>query len=555
MIMTAVLTVGALTGCSPGAKDAGSAASGKGRYVEKDMELPLGEDEIAVNFTRSGEGNPLLFSSDAEQVFRYEYKEDSWEKAELSWTKELMADGAASIVGVEETGDGTQYVLTMDNETLMSTLTRREAGAAEGTPGEQVDIPYMQEETEFGYPYVNGMFVDEAGHIWLGDILQVTVVDGETRETLLELPAPAALASLEKIGNDPDYLRFCDENDYWLTPYATFRAAKELLGGMPWQEWPEPYRTYSPRLAGDPKLRQAIEGHRRLQYKFQCEWDALLDYAHERGIKIIGDMPMYVSVDSADVWSEPDIFDLDESGYPRRQAGAPGDAFAPEGQVWGNPTYRWDILREQNYNWWLRRFSRALKLYDVVRLDHFIGFSSYFAVPAGKGAADGAYAFGPGVELFEIARRQFGPLPFIAEDLGAITPAVRGLVAATGIPGMDVVQFADSDVRESYDPQPGAVVYTGTHDNQTLVGFCESRYGMEREDAVEMADAIARRALATDANVAVMPLQDVLQLGDEARMNVPGVAGGWRWYAPDDLVAASAERLADLAEKSGRILG
>lgn len=199
MLMTAVLTVGALTGCSPGAKDADSAASGKGRYVEKDMELPLGEDEIAVNFTRSGEGNPLLFASDAEQVFRYEYKEDSWEKAELSWTKELMADGVASIVGVEETGDGTQYVLTMDNETLMSTLTRREAGAAEGTPGEQVDIPYMQEETEFGYPYVNGMFVDEAGHIWLSDILQVTVVDGETRETLMELPAPQSFSTTQKL--------------------------------------------------------------------------------------------------------------------------------------------------------------------------------------------------------------------------------------------------------------------------------------------------------------------------------------------------------------------
>ena len=372
---------------------------------------------------------------------------------------------------------------------------------------------------------------------------------------LLELPAPAALASLEKIGNDPDYLAFCAENDYWLTPYATFRACKELLGEKPWQEWPKPYRTYSPRLVDDPKLRHAIEGHRRLQFKFQCEWDALLDYAHERGIKIIGDMPMYVSADSADVWSEPDIFDLDEQGYPRRQAGAPGDAFAPEGQNWGNPTYRWDILREQNFGWWLRRFSRALKLYDVVRLDHFIGFSSYFGIPAGESAASGTYAFGPGAELFRAARRQFGPLPFIAEDLGAITPAVRALVTETGIPGMDVAQFADNDVRESYEPRPETVVYTGTHDNQTLVGFCEDRYGLEREEAVEVADGIARRVLASDADVAIMPLQDVLELGDEARLNVPGVAGGWRWYAPDDLVAAAAERLADLAEKSGRILG
>ncbi|HIZ46688.1 MAG TPA: 4-alpha-glucanotransferase [Candidatus Olsenella pullistercoris] len=373
---------------------------------------------------------------------------------------------------------------------------------------------------------------------------------------LLELPAPAALASLERIGNDPDYLRFCTENDYWLTPYATFRAAKELLGEKPWQEWPEPYRTYSPRLASDPRLRHAIEAHRRLQYKFQLEWDELLDYAHERGIKIIGDMPMFVSADSADVWGEPDIFDLDEKGYPRREAGAPGDAFAPDGQNWGNPCFRWDILREQGFGWWMRRFSRALALYDVVRLDHFIGFSSYFGIAAGGTARDGAYAFGPGLELFEAARRQFGPLPFIAEDLGAITPAVRALVSATGFPGMDVAQFSDSDVREGYVPRPETVAYTGTHDNQTLVGFCEGRYGLEREEAVEVARGIMGRVLASDANVAIVPLQDVLGLGDEARMNVPGVAdGNWSWRAETDDVVAAAGRLADLAERSGRVLG
>ena len=265
---------------------------------------------------------------------------------------------------------------------------------------------------------------------------------------------------------------------------------------------------------------------------------------------------MFVSADSADVWSEPDIFDLDENGYARREAGAPGDAFAPDGQNWGNPAFRWDILREQNFGWWLRRFSRALKLYDVVRLDHFIGFSSYFGIPAGKTARDGAYAFGPGAELFEAARKQFGPLPFIAEDLGAITPAVRALVAETGFLGMDVAQFADNDVREDYVPRPETVAYTGTHDNQTLVGFCEDRYGLEREEAVEVADGIMRRVLASDADVAIVPLQDVLGLGDEARMNVPGVAdGNWSWRAGDAAVAAAGARLADLAERSGRILG
>ena len=373
---------------------------------------------------------------------------------------------------------------------------------------------------------------------------------------LLELPTPAALASLEKIGNNPDYLQFCRENDYWLTPYATFRACKELLGEKPWQEWPEPYHTYSPRLARDPKLRHAIEAHRRLQYKFQLEWEDLLEYAHARGVRIIGDMPMYVSADSADVWSEPDIFDLDDDGYPRRQAGAPGDAFAPAEPLWGNPTYRSDILREQGYGWWMRRFSRALALYDYVRLDHFIGFSSYYAIPAGKTAAEGAYAFGPGLDLFECARRQFGDLPFIAEDLGAITPAVRALVTATGFPGMDVAQFADTDVRETYAPRPGTVAYTGTHDNQTLVGFCEARYGLDAEAAREMADGICRRVLASDAGLAILPLQDVLLLDDDSRMNVPGVAeGNWSWRADGEAVAAAGAHLAELAESSGRILG
>lgn len=372
---------------------------------------------------------------------------------------------------------------------------------------------------------------------------------------LLERPAASVLASLDKVGNDPDYLAFCNENEYWLTPYCTFRALKELLGEGPWQEWPEKYHSFTPALARDPKLRASIEAHRRLQYEFDREWTELHEYARSRGVQIIGDMPMYVSGDSADVWSEQDIFDLDEKGYARRQAGAPGDSFAPEGQLWGNPTYRWDILREQNFGWWMRRFSRALALYDYVRLDHFIGFSSYFAIPAGKSAVEGAYSYGPGLELFQAAYRQFGPLPFIAEDLGVITPAVRALVTSTGMPGMDIVQFSDQDVREGYTPRPETVAYTGTHDNQTLVGWCESHFGLSREEAVAQARVLCERVLGSDADVAIVPLQDILELGDEARMNVPGTADdNWNWKADDDAVTAASGRLAELAEKSGRVL-
>ncbi len=388
---------------------------------------------------------------------------------------------------------------------------------------------------------------DEFGSPYAG----ISAFAGNT--ALLEEGEVETLRRLERVGASEDYLAFCGENDYWLTPYATFRAIKELLDDAPWREWPARYRTYRPELARDPRLSAAVERHRRLQYAFQLEWEDLREYAHGRGIQIVGDMPMFVSADSADVWSEPDIFDLDESGRARRQAGAPPDAFAPNGQLWGNPAYRWDDLREQNFGWWLRRFSRALALYDHVRLDHFIGFSSYYAIPTGHPATDGSYAFGPGIALFEAAYRQFGPLPFIAEDLGTVTPAVRALVGSTGIPGMDVAQFHDGDVREGYEPRPDTVAYTGTHDNQTLVGFCEDRFGETGEGAVELADKIVRRVLASSADVTIVPLQDVLGLGDEARMNVPGVAeGNWTWQADQDEVEAATGHLTELARECGR---
>lgn len=376
---------------------------------------------------------------------------------------------------------------------------------------------------------------------------------------LLERGIKGTLAALKGAENTRAYREFCVENEYWLTAYATFSAIKDYLGAKaedgdagPWQEWPEPYRTYDPDLEKRPELKQGVADHRMLQFAFSREWAELRAYANSRGIKIIGDMPMYVSADSADVWAEPDIFDVDEKGYPHRVAGAPGDAFAPEGQIWGNPTYRWDVLRDQGYGWWLCRFSRALAVYDYVRLDHFIGFSSYFSAPEGKSASEGSYSFGPGAELFQAAREQFGLLPFIAEDLGVITPAVRALVAETGIPGMDVVQFNDNDVREGYAAKPETVVYAGTHDNQTLLGWVQSRFGAEGDEARELADKIAKSVLAQDNDLAVVQLQDVLGLDDDARMNVPGVAeGNWTWQASAADLAAASERLRDFVAARG----
>ena len=246
-------------------------------------------------------------------------------------------------------------------------------------------------------------------------------------------------------------------------------------------------------------------------------------------------------------WANPEIFQLGEDGRPHVVAGCPPDAFAVEGQVWGNPVYDWDVLRKTGYDWWLRRLRRAFDLYDVVRLDHFIGFARYFSIPAGKKATEGSYRPGPGLGFFETAREAFGPLPIIAEDLGLITPGVRALIAACGFPGMDVVQFVDGgDPLAGYQPRPNKIAYTGTHDNQTLVGYAAARY--PGPDAAEASAEIMRKALASNASICIVPLQDVLGLGDEARMNTPGTAeGNWRWQADAANLEGLAARLRQLS--------
>jgi 4-alpha-glucanotransferase len=354
--------------------------------------------------------------------------------------------------------------------------------------------------------------------------------------------------------------RFVRENAHWLEPYACFTAIKELLGdGSPWWEWPEKYRRFTPALPHARELATGVKRECERQFMFMQQWEALLEYAHERGVKIIGDMPMYVSADSSDVWANPEMFCLNEDGYPAQQAGTPPDSFAVDGQLWGNPTYDWARMRADGYDWWLRRLERSFELYDYVRLDHFLGFSSYYTVPEGKGAKDGSWNFAPGLELFQRAYEKFGPLPVVAEDLGTVTPAVRALVSATGFAGMDVVQFFDGDVREGYTPAPGKLVYTSTHDTQTLLGWTRERFGLRASDddtlarATQQATEIMESCLAAPADVVMVPLQDVLLLGDTARMNVPGVAAGnWTWQADHEDVVASVDFLRELAEKSER---
>ena len=357
---------------------------------------------------------------------------------------------------------------------------------------------------------------------------------------------------VEGLEDDPDYAAFCERNADWLEPYVAFQAIKETVGEeVPWHLWPENYREYRPGIVDEGSLAPAAETHRRAQYVFQRQWDELHAYANERGIQIVGDMPMYVSADSSDVWAEREIFALQENGTPAGVAGCPPDDFAKDGQIWGNPTFRWDVLRANGYDWWMRRLERMLELYDYVRLDHFLGFSSYYNIPGGRGALEGLWNFGPGVDLFRVAKERLGLLPFIGEDLGTITPAVRFLVALTGFPGMDVVQFYNEDVRQGYVPADGKICYPSTHDTQTLVGWIRDKWPFEHTDDVYR--EIIWRCMHSAADVVIVPLQDILVLGDEARMNVPGVAANnWSWHADGNAVAASVQYMAQLARESGR---
>lgn len=348
------------------------------------------------------------------------------------------------------------------------------------------------------------------------------------------------------------YHRFCEDNKAWLLPAATFDAIKQLLGEeKPWQTWPKHYRSWSLALTRRSELKAGIEHACRLQFEFQRQWDELHQYARDRGVLLIGDMPIYVSADSADVWSEPEIFNLDAKGYPEGTAGAPPDNFSRDGQDWGNPTYRWDELRRGGYSWWMRRFQRMIELYDYVRLDHFLGFASYYCVPKDKPATEGIWRFGPGLELFLQAHRQFGDLPFIAEDLGAVTPAVRAMLAQTGLLGMDVLQFVDGDVRSGYHARPGKIAYASTHDTSTLLGWCRERFG--HDGAEELARKLSSDLVASDARLVMFSLQDMLGQGDEARMNTPGVAeGNWAWQARAEQLEAASDYTRQLALESGR---
>jgi len=359
---------------------------------------------------------------------------------------------------------------------------------------------------------------------------------------------PLLRRSFERLGASPElaaaFRRFREEQAGWLDDYALFMTLKDAHGGAGWNSWDPGLRDREPAAlaAARQEHAAAIEIQQFLQFLFYSQWAPLKAYANERGISIIGDAPIFVAYDSADVWANRELFFLDDEGNPTVVAGVPPDYFSATGQRWGNPLYRWDRMRRDGYAWWVARLRQTFTQVDILRLDHFRGFAAYWEVPADQDTAiNGRWVRGPGADLFQALDRQLGGLPIIAEDLGLITPDVLELRDQFGFPGMKVLQFAFSDSENVYLPHnhtPNSVVYTGTHDNDTTVGWFRELSEADREwvraylgrDGHDIAWELLRLAMMSVADMAIVPLQDVLRLGGEARMNQPGRLGGnWAW--------------------------
>lgn len=363
---------------------------------------------------------------------------------------------------------------------------------------------------------------------------------------------------------------FCEREGGWIADYASFMTIREELGGIAWQHFPRELRDKS-ALPSWRREHKDIENYYKFeQYIFSKQWLSLREYANGLGISLIGDIPIYVATDSCDVWSSPYIFNLSESLTPIDVSGCPPDPFSEDGQLWGNPTYRWDVLREDGYSWWISRLSRASELFDTVRLDHFRAFEAYWSIPYGSpDARNGEWKKGPGKAFFDTVKEKLPNLNMIAEDLGFLTEEVFRLRDETGIPGMRVLQFAfDGGEDNLYLPHmypENSIVYTGTHDNETLRGFIEAspahridfmgRYLAPR-DGETLNDAFLRAAWCSVSNVAIAPIQDFLGLGNEARMNTPSTVNdrNWRFRIKNGVLTPDlSEKLLSLNRENNRI--
>ena len=429
------------------------------------------------------------------------------------------------------------------------------------------DSPYQSYSSFAGNPY----FIDPEGLLAAGYITSAelaaarysgdsTAIDyawvEESRRALFRQAFPRFQAS-----PPADFGAFCRAQEDWLEEYALFMAVKEAHGGLPYTRWDEDIRLRRRSVVAmwRVKCAEGVAYYKMLQYFFYTQWAAVKAYANGKGIRILGDIPIYVAPDSADVWANPHLFCLDREGHPTVVAGCPPDLFSEDGQLWGNPVYDWKSLRRSGYAFWLRRLAACLRLYDAVRIDHFRAFADYYCIPAGaKNARLGQWKTGPGMHFFRTVWRQLGDIPVVAEDLGDLSPAVYQLLADSGLPGMKVLQFA-FDPEEDSEHLPhhhvkNGVVYTGTHDNDTILGWAEenpeqaafARAYLQLPPKAALVRPLMQAALASVADVCVLTAQDLLELGAEARMNVPATVGGnWRWRAdPEGFTPELADWLA-----------
>jgi 4-alpha-glucanotransferase len=414
-------------------------------------------------------------------------------------------------------------------------------------------------------------------------LIDAEEVDG--RRSKEQILAAAHQAFRVRAGSQRDtFAAFCEGNREWLEDYALFRAVKEVHGGVQWTLWPRELRDRNPAALEEARRRlaEAIDRIRFEQFRFDEDWAALRRHCERRGIGLIGDIPIFVAHDSADVWQHRELFHLDDKGEPALVAGVPPDYFSSTGQRWGNPLYRWPRLRRTGYRWWVERFRATLARFDAIRLDHFIGFVRYWEVPGSERTAEhGRWMRGPAERLFLTVRAALGELPLIAENLGEVTPAVEGLRRRLGLPGIRILQFAfgtdpQADEFLPYRYRRNTVAYTGTHDNDTTVGWFNDRGGPRDSRSPEQTErerqavlrylgleapppegihwALIRAVYGSVANVAMIPMQDLLGLGSEARMNLPGRAtGNWTWRMDEGAASpALAARVHDIAATYGR---
>lgn len=438
------------------------------------------------------------------------------------------------------------------------------------------DSPYQSFSSYAGNPYL----IDLDNLVERGLVYEEELISYKNEEEISKIDYEKLSLNLNEIFKlafsrfdveDLDYQRFIVENNYWLKDYALYMSIKNHQGGISWLDWEDKYRLRDEKALFEfqEKYSAEISYYTFIQYLFFSQWENLKDYLHKNGIKTIGDLPIYVAEDSADVWANPELFKLDSNLVPTVVGGVPPDAFTLDGQLWGNPIYDWEYHEKTEYNWWINRIKWNFSIFDILRIDHFRGFESYWEIPRNdETAKNGKWVKGPGIKFFDKIKEKIGNVPIIAEDLGVITSEVRKLQIDTGFPGMRILQFAFAPFENSehlpHNAVDNSIMYTGTHDNGTIIGWMDWAKPAEIEYAKKYLNlseeegyswGFIRGALTSVSRIAIIPMQDLLELDNSARMNTPGTLGGnWSWrMKSSDMKDNIAVRLKELTEMSGRI--